>query len=112
MPSAQKDIAVGHLLLERILDARRKSDALFDIVKPAAIFERPIPERHRIVFYVGHLEALDWNLLHETCCRTLLLTNTWDGAACHSDAGSRNWGECRDFHTGTRNPAEASSEPG
>ena len=50
MPSAQKDIAVGHLLLERILDARRKSDALFDIVKPAAIFERPIPERHRIIF--------------------------------------------------------------
>src|SRR3954453_10850279 len=65
MPSAQKDIAVGHLLLERILDARRKSDALFDIIKPAAIFERPIPERHRIVFYVGHLEAFDWNLLHE-----------------------------------------------
>src|SRR3954470_1623465 len=65
MPSAQKDIAVGHLLLERILDARRKSDALFGIVKPAAIFERPIPERHRIIFYVGHLEAFDWNLLHE-----------------------------------------------
>ena len=65
MPSAQKDIAVGHPLLERILDARRKSDALFDIVKPAAIFERPIPERHRIIFYVGHLEAFDWNLLHE-----------------------------------------------
>ena len=27
--------------------------------------ERPIPERHRIIFYVGHLEAFDWNLLHE-----------------------------------------------
>src|ERR1051325_11675803 len=66
MPSAQKDIFVGHPLLERIVDARRKSDALFDIVKPEAIFERPIPERHRIIFYVGHLEAFDWNLLHET----------------------------------------------
>ena len=25
--------------------------------------ERPIPERHRIIFYLGHLEAFDWNLL-------------------------------------------------
>jgi ergothioneine biosynthesis protein EgtB len=29
------------------------------------MYERPIPERHRICFYVGHLEAFDWNLLHE-----------------------------------------------
>jgi ergothioneine biosynthesis protein EgtB len=29
------------------------------------MYERPIPERHRIIFYVGHLEAFDWNLLHE-----------------------------------------------
>ncbi|HZQ94794.1 MAG TPA: SUMF1/EgtB/PvdO family nonheme iron enzyme [Candidatus Sulfotelmatobacter sp.] len=65
MPTAQKEVAVGHRLLEQIVDARRKSDALFDIVKPEAIFERPIPERHRIIFYVGHLEAFDWNLLHE-----------------------------------------------
>src|SRR5208282_2001939 len=28
-----------------------------------AFYERPIPERHRIIFYVGHLEAFDWNLL-------------------------------------------------
>ena len=21
----------------------------------------PIPERHRVVFYLGHLEAFDWN---------------------------------------------------
>ena len=50
-------------LLERLTDARRQSDALFEIVKPESIFERPIPERHRIIFYVGHLEAFDWNLL-------------------------------------------------
>jgi gamma-glutamyl hercynylcysteine S-oxide synthase len=53
------------LLLDRIADARRRSDALFNIVRPEAIYERPIPERHRIIFYVGHLEAFDWNLLHE-----------------------------------------------
>lgn len=65
MPTAQRDVAVGHSLLERMLDARRRSDALFEIVQPASIYERPIPERHRIIFYIGHLEAFDWNLLHE-----------------------------------------------
>src|SRR2546426_2598235 len=25
--------------------------------------DRPIPQRHRIIFYLGHLEAFDWNLL-------------------------------------------------
>lgn len=64
MATAQRDV-VGQLLLERIDDARRRSDALFDIVKSDAMYERPIPERHRIIFYVGHLEAFDWNLLHE-----------------------------------------------
>jgi ergothioneine biosynthesis protein EgtB len=65
MLTAQRDPAVGNALLERISDARRRSDALFDIVRTGSIFERPIPERHRIIFYVGHLEAFDWNLLHE-----------------------------------------------
>jgi ergothioneine biosynthesis protein EgtB len=29
------------------------------------LYKRPIPERHRLIFYVGHLEAFDWNLLGE-----------------------------------------------
>jgi ergothioneine biosynthesis protein EgtB len=65
MLTAQPDVVRGQSLMERILDARRKSDALFDIVRPESIFDRPIPERHRIIFYIGHLEAFDWNLLHE-----------------------------------------------
>ena len=65
MPTAQKDVAIEHSLLERISDARRRSDALFDIIRTDAMYDRPIPERHRIIFYVGHLEAFDWNLLHE-----------------------------------------------
>src|SRR6202521_5191314 len=59
------DIASRCRLLERISDARRRSDALFNIVRSESLYERPIPERHRIIFYVGHLEAFDWNLLHE-----------------------------------------------
>ena len=65
MPIAQREASVGLSLMERVADARRRSDTLFDIIQPGSMFERPIPERHRIIFYVGHLEAFDWNLLHE-----------------------------------------------
>jgi iron(II)-dependent oxidoreductase len=52
-------------LMERLAEARRHTDLLFNVVKPDSLYERPIPERHRIVFYIGHLEAFDWNLLSE-----------------------------------------------
>jgi gamma-glutamyl hercynylcysteine S-oxide synthase len=70
MRAAQADVAVRgesarQQLLERVADARRRSDALFQVVRADSIYERPIPERHRIIFYLGHLEAFDWNLLHE-----------------------------------------------
>jgi len=62
---AQREIAGRRELQERISDARSRSDALFNIVREQFLYERPIPERHRIIFYIGHLEAFDWNLLHE-----------------------------------------------
>jgi len=65
MPVAQKQVDLRHQLLERISEARANTDALFSIVRPDALYDRPIPERHRIVFYIGHLEAFDWNLLRE-----------------------------------------------
>lgn len=46
-----------------IAEARARTDELFRIVRPEAHYDRPIPERHRIIFYIGHLEAFDWNLL-------------------------------------------------
>src|ERR1700728_4538372 len=54
-----------HDLTEQLVKARRQTDALFDLVKPDSLYERPISERHRIIFYIGHLEAFDWNLFHE-----------------------------------------------
>jgi formylglycine-generating enzyme required for sulfatase activity len=45
--------------------ARANTDALFGMIRPGSLYDRPIPERHRIVFYIGHLEAFDWNLLRE-----------------------------------------------
>ena len=47
----------------KLTEARRQTDGLFRIVRPDSFYERPISERHRIIFYLGHLEAFDWNLL-------------------------------------------------
>jgi gamma-glutamyl hercynylcysteine S-oxide synthase len=62
---AQDGVTVQQELLERLDQARSQTDRLFGLVKPEFLYQRPIPERHRIVFYVGHLEAFDWNLLRE-----------------------------------------------
>ena len=53
--------------VSRLIEAREETDALFEVVRPEAMYDRPIQERHRIVFYVGHLEAFDWNLLSGAC---------------------------------------------
>src|SRR4029078_12701392 len=36
---------------------RRRSEALFDLIDPAAYYSRPIALRNPIVFYEGHLPA-------------------------------------------------------
>ncbi|OAJ57801.1 hypothetical protein A6V36_26435 [Paraburkholderia ginsengiterrae] len=60
-----RDPAPRHPLVQRLLEARQVTDALFSIVKPGFLYERPIRERHRIVFYIGHLEAFDRNLFDQ-----------------------------------------------
>ncbi|HEV2350385.1 MAG TPA: SUMF1/EgtB/PvdO family nonheme iron enzyme [Terriglobia bacterium] len=50
-------------LLARLKSARARTDEIFQLVRPEALGDRPIPERHRIIFYLGHFEAFDWNLL-------------------------------------------------
>jgi gamma-glutamyl hercynylcysteine S-oxide synthase len=65
MLALQDRVDVQHGVLERLNQARAETDRLFNHVKPEFLYERPIPERHRIVFYIGHLEAFDWNLLRE-----------------------------------------------
>src|SRR5678815_4614691 len=50
-------------ILGEISRARSITDSLFSQVLPKAIYDRPLRERHRIVFYIGHLEAFDWNIL-------------------------------------------------
>lgn len=62
MRGAQAKTEVHQGLFSRLEEARAITDRLFDVVKPGALYDRPIAERHRIVFYIGHLEAFDWNL--------------------------------------------------
>jgi iron(II)-dependent oxidoreductase len=54
-------------LHQELLLARSQTDRLFQMLDPAALYDRPIPERHRIIFYLGHLEAFDWNHLGRRC---------------------------------------------
>jgi len=52
-------------LLSRLCEARLHTDHLFEILRADALYERPIAERHRLIFYLGHLEAFDWNLFRQ-----------------------------------------------
>jgi formylglycine-generating enzyme required for sulfatase activity len=53
-PATRTDLAVE---LQR---ARRQSDQFFSTLKAKYLYERPIRERHRVVFYIGHLDAFDY----------------------------------------------------
>ncbi len=58
--------AEGVLLAQRtarLNEARGLTDDLFALLRPDALYERPIAERHRLIFYLGHLDAFDWNLI-------------------------------------------------
>jgi ergothioneine biosynthesis protein EgtB len=62
--SAQQTLTEGdRTITTSLAEARALTDELFSVVRPDSIYERPIPERHRLLFYLGHLEAFDWNLL-------------------------------------------------
>ncbi len=58
-------MAVSGSDLSSLYQARAIVDEVFRLVRPDSIYERPIPERHRVIFYIGHLEAFDRNLLRE-----------------------------------------------
>jgi iron(II)-dependent oxidoreductase len=64
MLATQSDATIRRKLTQ-LAGARRQADDLFAIVNPDSLYERPIAERHRIIFYIGHLEAFDWNLFHD-----------------------------------------------
>ncbi|SDV49970.1 SUMF1/EgtB/PvdO family nonheme iron enzyme [Chitinasiproducens palmae] len=62
----KRDAFLARPLAARYHEACAVTDQLFDVVDRAHWYDRPIAERHRIIFYIGHLEAFDWNLLAGT----------------------------------------------
>ncbi len=48
-------------LSEELRLARLETDNLFRLIGEQDIYTRPLPQRHRLIFYAGHLEAFDWN---------------------------------------------------
>jgi hypothetical protein len=69
---------IPHQLSLRLQQARKQTDDLFAIVRPEALYDRPIAERHRIIFYLGHVEAFDWNLLGERAFGLKSFNKTFD----------------------------------
>lgn len=62
MAANPKAITCLEMQIRQLSEVRKNTDALFEILRAHAFYERPIQERHRIIFYLGHLEAFDWNL--------------------------------------------------
>lgn len=57
MPSTLSGLAA------ELARARSQTDSLFRLISPEALYSRPVAERHRLIFYLGHFDAFDWNLL-------------------------------------------------
>ncbi|MGH9396979.1 MAG: SUMF1/EgtB/PvdO family nonheme iron enzyme [Terriglobia bacterium] len=60
--TAGAGVGMRYSLTSRLAEARARTDELFNLLTPSAYYDRPIRERHRNIFYLGHLEAFDWNL--------------------------------------------------
>src|SRR5882672_10403414 len=56
-------VRIRHDLQTRLLQARLRTDEIFPLIHEKALYDRPIAERHRLIFYLGHVEVFDWNLL-------------------------------------------------
>jgi iron(II)-dependent oxidoreductase len=67
MPPTEYPAAPSAIDRARLADwfdrTRARSKALFDIVSPDAFLSRPIPLRHPIVFYEGHLPVFAFNTI-------------------------------------------------
>jgi len=61
--AAPAAVRIRHELQTRLVRSRARTDEIFSLIREEALYDRPIAERHRLIFYLGHVEAFDWNLL-------------------------------------------------
>lgn len=52
-------VSPNQSLLCDLAAARAQSDRLFASIKAEALYDRPIDARHRVIFYMGHLDGFD-----------------------------------------------------
>ncbi len=80
--------------------ARACTDHIFSLFNPATLYDRPIPERHRVIFYVGHLEAFDWNQICRWTLGQSSFHSTFDSlfeAGIDPEVGSKQSDEPSDW---------------
>ena len=58
--------------------ARAQTDSLFDLIGPGSLYSRPIAERHRLIFYLGHFDAFDFNLIARRSLNAPAFHNEFD----------------------------------
>jgi gamma-glutamyl hercynylcysteine S-oxide synthase len=62
--SSETALNVQPDVVSRLGESRTRTDELFKVLAPNSFYDRPVAERHRLIFYLGHLEAFDGNLLN------------------------------------------------
>lgn len=67
-PLPEREVAPRERLRDELARARARTDEILSLLTADGLYERPVAERHRLIFYLGHLEAFDWNLM----CRDVL----------------------------------------
>ncbi len=63
MSLSRTEAELRNSLTVRLAEARARTDELFQLVRPEALYDHPIPDWHQVIFYLGHFEAFEWNLI-------------------------------------------------
>ena len=63
MDGARQPVVDREASIAWFRDTRGRTARLFDLLSPDAYYERPIPLRHPVVFYEGHIPAFSVNTL-------------------------------------------------
>jgi ergothioneine biosynthesis protein EgtB len=65
-------------MMDRLSDAWRRTDQIFEILAPSSWLEQPIALRHPFIFYLGHLPAFAWNHVGGTLLERPAFNATFD----------------------------------
>ncbi len=60
-PTSGNNLVDRQLAIDAYRDNRNRSQTLFGLLDEQTYYERPIPLRHHVVFYEGHIPAISVN---------------------------------------------------